>query len=62
MVAVEPPLSPISYLVGPIVGADWFGRRIVGNTFEWADFVAYGLAAWAAVLMDRRLSRAGRDR
>ena len=44
------------------VRADWLGRRIVGNTFEWADFVAYGLAAWAAVLIDRRLSRAGPGR
>jgi hypothetical protein len=37
--------------------ATWLGMRILGAYFEWADLLAYALAAGAAVWIDRRLAR-----
>lgn len=35
----------------------WIGMHVLGATFEWADLLAYALAALAAYLVDRRLAR-----
>lgn len=37
--------------------ATWLGMHVLGAYFEWADLLAYALAAVAAAWIDRRLAR-----